>query len=148
MKILGYGRPDKKVGIRNYLLILPVTRGSHMLAAKIAENVRYAKTFIAGDEDGRDSDDRMTMSRVFIGLGKNPNVGGVILVCNKKSAGYDELLPTFIASEISATGKDVQILDVEEQGGIYKALGEGIRKAPRCFLKYQKPPGHMWNLAN
>jgi altronate dehydratase large subunit len=140
MKILGYERPDKKVGIRNYLLILPVTRGSHMLAAKIAENVRYAKTFIAGDEDGRDSDDRMTMSRVFIGLGKNPNVGGVILVCNKKSAGYDELLPTFIASEISATGKDVQILDVEEQGGIYKALGEGIRKARKMLLKISETP--------
>lgn len=135
MKILGYQRGNKKVGIRNYLLILPVTRGCHMLAAKIAENVRYAKIFIPGDEDGRDSEDRKTMSRVFIGLGQNPNVGAVLLVCNKKSAGYDELLPEYIASQIGNTGKKVKILDVEEQGGIYKALGEGIRMSRQMLLE-------------
>ncbi|HPO76119.1 MAG TPA: UxaA family hydrolase [Thermoclostridium caenicola] len=131
MKILGYKRPDNKIGIRNYLLILPVTRGSHILASKIAENVTNCKTFILGDEDGRDSDDRNTISRVLIGLGLNPNVGAVLLVCNKKNAGYDELLPSYIESEIAKSGKKVYLLDIEEQNGFYQALGQGIRIARR-----------------
>ncbi|WP_286680810.1 UxaA family hydrolase [Tepidanaerobacter sp. EBM-49] len=135
MKILGYKRTNGKVGIRNYLLILPVTRGCHMLAVKIAENVRYAKVFIPCDEDGRCSEDRKTISRVFIGLGQNPNVGAVLIICNKKNSGYDELLPEYITSEISISGKNVYLLDVSEEGGLYNALGKGIRISRRMLLE-------------
>jgi len=135
MNIMTYVRPDGKVGIRNYLLVLSATRGSHMLAAKIAENVSGTKLFIPPDEDGRDSQDRQTLSRVFIGLGTNPNVGAVLVVCNKKNAGYDELRPEFIAFEIAKSGKRVEILDVDECKGLYRALGEGIRIARDMVLE-------------
>ena len=131
MKIQGYIRENGEVGIRNHVLVLSATRASHILAAKIAENVSGAKHFVACDEDGKSASDRATMSRVFIGLGCNPNVHSVVVVCNKKNEGYPEMQPGFIADSIRKSGKEVFLLSVEESGGFYNALGEGIRISRR-----------------
>ena len=131
MKILGFVRENGDVGIRNYVLVLSATRASHILAVKIAENVSGVKYYVSADEDGKTSADRATMSRVMIGLGINPNVHSVIVVCNKADAGYPEMQPGFIAETIRKSGKTVHLLSVDESGGFYKALGEGIRIARR-----------------
>lgn len=120
--ILGYRNPDGSVGIRNYVLILSVTRAVHLLASKIAENVRMTKVFVGEDEDGKSTKDRQTMSRVFIGLGMNPNVSGVLVVCNKADSGYPELNPQHIVTKIELSGKRVELLSVEESGGDRKSV--------------------------
>lgn len=135
MKIKGFIRANGSVGIRNYVLIISASRASHMLTTKIAQNVMGTKPFVASDEDGKSSQDRETMSRVFIGLGCNPNVSSVLIVCNKEEGGYKELLPIHLATEIRKTGKRVEILSVEKCGGIYQALGYGIKVARRLVIE-------------
>lgn len=131
MKFLGYARPDGSVGIRNYVLVIAVTRAVHILAAKISEHVNGTKVFVAGDEDGKSSRDRDTLSRVFIGLGCNANTASVLIVCNKRDAGYEQLKAVHIAEMIGRTGKTVEVLAVDEHGGYYQSLGEGIKIARR-----------------
>lgn len=139
MSILGYTRSDGRVGIRNLVLILAIARGPHFVAAKICEQVRGTTYFVAGDEDGRDSDDRLTIARVHTGLGGNPNVGAVIIVCNSRTTGYPELRADVLASEIRKTGKPVEILDLEKcDGGLYGALGQGVRVARQLVVQISR----------
>lgn len=129
LKFMGYAREDGNVGIRNYVLILAVTHAAHTLAHMIHENVNGARVFIPEDEDGRSSRDRETIARVLIGLGRNPNVGSVLLLCSNRAVAYDELNVSRISLEIKKSGKEVRVLAMDECGGFYIALGEGIRMA-------------------
>lgn len=126
---LGYVRENGKVGIRNHVLVLSATHGSHILSAKIGEQVTGLKVFVPEDEDGRTTHDRETISRVLIGLGSNPNVHSVLLVSNSRSVAYKELGCEYLGDEIRKTGKRVEHLVIDDCGGFYNALGEGIKKA-------------------
>jgi altronate dehydratase large subunit len=133
--MVGYLNSDGSIGIRNYVLVMSVTRAAHILAQKISENIKNIKCFVAEDEDGKSAHDRQTMSRVFIGLGSNPNVSAVLVCCNKTGAGYSELNPEYIASEIMKTGKKVELISVEKSGGYYNALSNGTRIARRLVVE-------------
>lgn len=134
-EIHGFVRSDGSVGIRNHILVISATRTVNVLAALVARNIRGAKCFIAGDEDGRCKQDRETIARVMFGLGKNSNVGAVLVVSNKIDGGYPEFNPNYMAEEIAKSGKPVDVLILEKEGGFYNALGEGIKKARRLSVK-------------
>ena len=90
-QFLGYERPDGSVGIRNYVLILPVQRQVNIVAQKIAEIIPGTKTFIYPGEVGRPGEDRRTIYRTLAGLGLNPNAGSVLVIGSRRDAGYEEL---------------------------------------------------------
>ena len=127
-QFLGYERPDGSVGIRNYVLILPVQRQVHIAAKKIAEIVPGTKVFIFAGEVGRPGEDRQTIYRTLVGLGLNPNAGSVLVVGSRMDAGYEELKAEKIINKISASGKRVEVLMLEE-GGFYNAIGKGVKLA-------------------
>ncbi len=131
----GYVRANGSVGIRNHTLILSATRAAHVLAAHVGKVVAGTKCFIPGDEDGRSRQDRETIARVMVGLGLNPNVGAVLVVSNKKHGGYAEFNPYRLAEEIGKSGKPVEVLILEDEGGFYNALGEGLKKARRLVFE-------------
>jgi altronate dehydratase len=75
MSFLGYRRANGTVGTRNYVLVLP----GGLISNKICEFVNGTRTLISADSgSGRSKRDRETVARVITGLGKNPNVAGVI----------------------------------------------------------------------
>ena len=128
-QFLGYQRPDGSVGIRNYVLILPVQRQVNIVAQKIAEIIPDTKAFIFAGEMGRPRDDRLTIYRTLVGLGLNPNAGSVLVVGSRREAGYEELKAEKIIEKISASGKRVEVLMLAEEDGFYCALGKGIKLA-------------------
>lgn len=130
-EFLGFVRGDGAVGIRNHTLVISATRAAHFLASQVAGRIAGTKCFIPGDEDGRSKRDRETIARVMVGLGKNPNVGAVLVVSNKGHGGYNEFNPRRLAESIGSEGKPVDVLVLEEEGGFYDALGKGIKKARR-----------------
>lgn len=133
-KFFGYVRENGSVGIRNYVLVMSVTHASHILTAKIGENVNGVKAFTPEDEDGRTSGDRAVISRTLIGLGANPNVDSVLLTANSRAVSYNELGCDFIASEIRKSGKRVEAVVVDECGGFYNAVGIGVKIARELSL--------------
>ncbi len=128
MDFMGYVRPDDRVGIRNYVLVFAAGRGVQNLASMIANAIRGTKLYLAPNENGRSADDRKTIVRTMVGLAKNPNVGGVITVALKENGGYPEFTYEDIFGEIERSGKPVVPVIVKQEGGMYQALGEGIRK--------------------
>ncbi len=128
-EFLGYPRPDGMVGIRNYVLVLPVQRQVNPLAQKIHETVPGTRVFICSGELGRPRNDRLVLYRTLVGLGLNPNAASVLVVGTRKEAGYDELKAERIIQALSASGKRIDVLMLAEADGFYNSLGKGIRMA-------------------
>jgi len=126
MTFMGYVRPDGSVGTRNHVLVIP----QGIISKSICDFVPGTKTLISPDHgSGRTANDRETIARVLIGLGRNPNVASVILHAASPGAGYPELRPERLAEEIAASGKRVELIDPARDGGTYGAIVKGIQLA-------------------
>lgn len=126
MSFLGYRRPDGSVGIRNYVLILP----GGLISSKICEFVAGARTIVTADTgSGRTKRDRETIARVLIGLGKNPNVAGVIVHSVSLGSGYPELNPERLANQIAESKKPVELISSKEYPDNFQVIERGIRVA-------------------
>jgi altronate dehydratase large subunit len=115
----GYERPDGSVGVRNHLLVLTPVDCSYEPAKKIAVQVESA---VAVTQYYGCRHDEM-VANTFIGIGRNPNVAGVLLV----GLGCESLTSEFLAKGIKPTGKPVETLVIQEEGGTIKTEEKGVR---------------------
>ncbi|MBR8700893.1 (2R)-sulfolactate sulfo-lyase subunit beta [Fusobacterium sp. DD29] len=130
MKFMGYKRKDGKVGIRNYVLILATSVCSNKLAQDISNAVEGTthinNTFgccqIA-------SDARLT-TKTIINTGIHPNVGAVLVV----GLGCEGTEPLHVYEEIKKTGKPVEMITIQGEGGTLKAYAKGVSIA-RKFVQ-------------
>ena len=135
MTFLGYVRPDGSVGTRNHVLIIP----QNIISKTINDFVAGTKTIISSDYgSGRTANDRETIARVLIGLGRNPNVASVIVHTASPGAGYPELKPERLADEIAASGKRVEVIDPVKDGGTYGAMTKGMQLARQLVYEASK----------
>lgn len=74
----GYRRPDGKAGVRNHVLILPTITCATQTAYRITELVQGTVTFIHQHGCAQVGADYEQTFRTYAGLGKNPNVYGVV----------------------------------------------------------------------
>ncbi len=148
MKFNGYLRPDGKVGIRNYLAIIPTSVCAAVVASNIASQV--SKSVALPNQHGCcqiGADHEQTVN-TLIGLGKNPNIAAVLVV----GLGCEGVPIAKVAEEISKTGKTVEVVIIQESGGTLKATAEGVRKASKIareisLLKTQEFPVSELSLA-
>lgn len=127
MRITGYLRPDGKVGIRNYLAIIPTSVCAAVVASNISSQI--PNSVALQNQHGCcqiGADHELTVS-TLIGLGKNPNVAGVLVV----GLGCEGVPIPQVAEEIAKTGKPVDVVVIQEAGGTLKATADGVQKASR-----------------
>ncbi|MFZ5946266.1 MAG: UxaA family hydrolase [Bacillota bacterium] len=125
MKFKGYRRADGKVGVRNYVLLLPTSICSNKVASEIAGKVRGCTTIdntYGCCQVGSDFD--MTF-RTIVNLAKHPNVGAVIVV----GLGCEGLEPLKVYKELENIGKPVSKVVIQEEGGTLKAFAKGCEIA-------------------
>ena len=125
MKIKGYKRENGKVGIRNHLLVLPTSVCAAHTAVKIADQISEAVAIPHEHGCCQLGPDEDQTIRTLIGLGKNPNVGSVLVV----GLGCEGVEPDNVAEEISKTGKRVEKLVIQKEGGTLKTIEAGTRIA-------------------
>ncbi len=132
MSFLGYIRSDGTVGTRNYVLVIP----QGIISKSICDFVAGTKTILTVDHgSGRTANDRETIARVLIGLGRNPNVASVIVHAASPGVGYPELHAERLADEIRKSGKRVEVLDPAKEGGTFGAIVKGIQLARRMVYE-------------
>ena len=109
---LGYKRENKRVGIRNHVIILPVDDISNACAEAIGNNIKG--TIAIPHSYGRlqFGKDLELFFRTIIGTGKNPNVAAVIVV------GIEPKWTKKVVDEIAKTGKPVEGFSIEGLGDI------------------------------
>lgn len=121
--ILGYVRSDGKVGIRNYLLVMSTVICSSFVARRIADQVQGAVAIENPFGCGQLEPDLEITKRTLIGMAKNPNVGGVLVV----GLGCEQIQADELVREIEKTGKPVEKVVVQEvDGGTPAAIERGV----------------------
>jgi len=123
VKLLGYKRPDGKVGVRNHVIILPSVTCSSEVANTIARKVKGTISIPHPHGCAQLPFDAEQTSRTLIGVGKNPNVAAVLVI----GLGCEVVEAPFIASKIAESGKPVKSLVIQDAGGTLKTIREGMR---------------------
>jgi altronate dehydratase large subunit len=116
---LGYRRPDGQVGVRNHLLVIAPIDCSYEPAKRIAAQVEGAVAVTQHYGCGSDS----MLLHNLVGSGLNPNVAGVLVL----GLGCETLTAQMVADPIRASGKPVEMLVIQDEGGSLRAHEKGVR---------------------
>ena len=126
MKILGYKRENGKIGIRNYVAIIPVDDLSNNACESVAKTIQGTLALphpYGRLQFGRDLDLHF---RTLIGTGANPNVAAVVVI------GIEPNWARRIADGIAKTGKPVAYFGIEGHG-LLKTIEMASRKDKEFF---------------
>lgn len=115
----GYERPDRSVGVRNHLLVLAPIDCSFEPAKRIAAQIEGAVAVTQHHGCGLDE----MVANTLIGVGCNPNVAGVLLV----GLGCETLTSEVLAEGIEATGKPIEIVVIQRDGGTLRTIEKGTQ---------------------
>ena len=131
----GYQRPDGYIGVRNHLLVLAPIDCSFEPAKKIAAQVDGAVAIT--QYHGCENDP--VLAHNLIGTGLNPNVAAVLIV----GLGCETLTADIIVEGIRPSGKPVEKLVIQEEGGTLKTQEKAVRILQRWaqeVAKYKPEP--------
>lgn len=121
----GYVRPDGSFGIRNHVLIMSSVVCSNEVTVSLANSVLGTTPVVHNEGCGQLGADYEQTFRTLVGFGRNPNVASVLIV----GLGCEKLDPRILAQEISRSGKRVEVLVIQEEGGTIKAREKGVKIA-------------------
>lgn len=121
MTFNGYERANGEVGIRNYVLVLSMVHCSNTVTQQIAW-ATGANPIIhdCGCIEFADSHERTYLSLLSAAL--NPNVYAVVLV----GLGCEQTDHEKLMKDISAQGKPVSYVGIQEEGGSKQAVEKGV----------------------
>lgn len=124
----GYRRPDGSVGIRNYVVIIPVDDISNEACEAVADKI--PGTIALSHPYGRlqYGKDLELHFRTLIGTGRNPNVAAAIII------GIEPNWTKQVADGIAQTGKPVAWFTIEGQGE-FETVRQACWKAQE-FVQY------------
>ena len=125
--VLGYRRPDGKVGIRNHVIVLPVDDLSNAVCENTAKVVPGALALPHHYGRLQYGEDLELTFRTLIGNGANPNVAAAVVV------GIEPNWTHRVAEGIAQTGKRVEAYSIERFGDL-RTLAAASRTAQQ-FLQ-------------
>ena len=129
MQFLGYRRPDGKAGIRNHVLILPTVVCASEVGNVIARRVKGTFSLFHPHGCAQLAHDADQTARTLVGIGKNPNVAGVLVI----GLGCETVDADSVASKIAESGKRVERLIIQNHGGTKKTIEEGAKIARKLI---------------
>jgi len=119
----GYERPDGGVGIRNHLLVIAPIDCSYEPARQVAAQVEGA---VAVTQYLGCRADEMLVN-ALVGTGRNPNVAGILLF----GLGCEALTNDILMEGLKDTGKPIESIVIQEDGGTIKSMEKGVRALQR-----------------
>jgi altronate dehydratase large subunit len=134
--IKGYRRPNGKSGIRNHLLLMPTVVCANQVVTKIEQQIPGSIAIPHQHGCSQVGEDKDRTHKVLVGMGRNPNVGAVLLV----SLGCEVMDAKQIQKEIAETGKPVVWIDIQEEGGSVNTIHKGIEIADQLINEINNTP--------
>jgi altronate dehydratase large subunit len=122
MNFMGYRRPDGRVGTRNCVGVLSTVVCANEVARSIAGQVKGAVAFSHQQGCCQTPPDLARVTETLIGLGSNPNLAAVLLV----SLGCEGTDVARVKQAIADSGKPVQVLTIQEEGGAANTTAKGV----------------------
>ena len=135
MEFMGYERPDGRVGVRNYVLILPCSICSSDTARMVAEKVDGAVSINNQLGCSQVPSDMQYTLDVLAGCASNPNVYGTVLI----GVGCETCQRDMVADAIrERTNKPLETFVIQEVGGTIKTV-EAAKKAAEKMVAEAAP---------
>ena len=120
----GYVRPDGTVGSRNLVAVIPSVVCANDVAQAIVAQVQGTVGLYHHQGCCQLPPDLDRVTETLIGLGCGPNVGAALVV----SLGCEGTDHERLVQEIARTGKPVEIIRIQQLGGVSKAIAAGIEE--------------------
>ena len=139
MKFQGYRRPDGRVGVRNYLAIIPSVFCADTVVEKIAAQVPGAvalRHVVGCAQVGLDLE---LTARTLCAMGCHPNVGAVLVI----GLGCERFRPDELYNAVKKSGKPVEMLVIQDEGGTENTIKKGIELAKKLAAEistYKRVP--------
>jgi (2R)-sulfolactate sulfo-lyase subunit beta len=121
-RFAGYRRPNGKVGIRNYVAVLPVDDISNAACEAVARVIQGTLPLPHAYGRLQFGEDLELFFRTLIGIGSNPNVAAAVII------GIEPGWTERVTKGIAATGKPVTGLSIERQGDL-RTIADASRVA-------------------
>lgn len=130
----GYLRQDGRKGIRNVVLVAYLVECAHHVSRKIVQHFDDLDVHLIGFPGCFPNDYASDMMKA---LCTHPNVGGVLLV----SLGCESMDRDELREQIAASGRPVDLLVIQENGGTASTVARGIQSvgAMREQMAQQTP---------
>ena len=127
----GYVRPDGQVGSRNFVAVIPSVTCANDVAQAICRQVQGCVTYLHHQGCCQLPPDLDRVTETLISLGCSPNVGAALIV----SLGCEGTDTERLYEMIRATGKPVEIIRIQELGGVSAAIKAGIDAAQELVME-------------
>ena len=128
---MGYKRPDGRFGARNLVGIIPSVTCANDVAQAINRQVQGTVAYLHHQGCCQLPPDLERVTDTLISLGRGPNVAAVLIV----SLGCEGTDHARMYEELRATGKPVEIIHIQELGGVTKAIRVGTDIARRLAIQ-------------
>ncbi len=129
----GYLRGDGRKGIRNHLLVIYLVECSKHVADAIARRYRERGVQLIGFSGCYPNEySNLMLQR----LATHPNVGGALLV-SLGCEGFDRLS---LLRAVKASGRPVELVGVQGEGGTRKAIAAGCAWVERALAELENVP--------
>ena len=116
---IGYRRADGRVSVRNHVAVLPTSVAASAVASRAADEAGdWARATPHQMGTSQPDPAREQTERVLAGIGRNPNVGAVLLL----ELGTEDVDIDRIADRVVETGAPVETLSIREVGGTRAAV--------------------------
>jgi altronate dehydratase large subunit len=118
----GYERKDDNcVATRNYVAVIPTVFCANEVAQAIGQKHPLCRPLLHNKGCGQLQPDKDIVTRTLVGLGLNPNVGGVILV----GLGCEGVSPDTVYKGIADRNRWVEKIIIQDIGGMDEAVNQG-----------------------
>jgi altronate dehydratase large subunit len=124
-KFMGYRRENGAFGVRNLIAIIPSVFCSAKVAQRIAQQIPGTVHFSHPVGCSQVGEDLEITAKTLIGIGRNPNFAGVVVV----GLGCERFMPQELAEGIASTGKMLETVVIQDEGDSIKAIDTGVRYA-------------------
>ncbi len=125
MKFMGYRRANGTVGIRNHIAIIPSVFCANNVVEHIARQVKGAVALRHPVGCSQVGFDLELTARTLIAMGRHPNIAAVVVV----GLGCERFKPTELYEEVKKSGKPVEMIVIQEEGGSSKTITKGVKIA-------------------
>ncbi|WP_251341307.1 UxaA family hydrolase [Haloplanus halophilus] len=126
----GFRRTDGRIGVRNHVAIIPTSVSVSSIASKVADEAgEWARATPHQMGTSQPDRTREQTRRTLAGIGRNPNVGGALVV----ELGTEDIDAEGLADDIARVDTPVSTLTVREVGGTRAALDEGVSLATALY---------------
>ena len=130
MKFMGYRRAGGGVGTRNYVGIISTVVCANEVARNIASQVQGAVAFSHQQGCCQTTPDLNRVTETLCGLGASPNLHSVLLL----SLGCEGTGVEQVAEAVARSGKKVETLIIQQEGGAAATAARGILIAQQMAL--------------